>query len=279
MSDSEPASSRKSMKARLHEIIFEADTPAGKAFDVLLLWFIFSSVLLVMLETVPDLYQRYGTYFIYLEWGFTIVFTVEYGLRVFSVSKPWKYIKSGWGIIDLLAILPTYLNIFFGGSNYLIIVRALRLLRIFRIFKLTKFVKESAYLIAALKASRMKIFIFLFFILIAVINIGALMYLAEGGINPAFSSIPIAVYWAIVTLTTVGYGDISPITDLGRFLAATVMILGYSVLAVPTGIISSEMINQAKDAIRINTQVCRNCHKDNHDDDALYCKYCGEKLD
>lgn len=266
------------LKNKLYVIIFEADTTGGKNFDVALLIIIFASVLLVMLETVPFLYENYADTFLRLEWGFTVMFTVEYLLRIFCVKKPWGYIKSGWGIIDLLAILPAYLSIIFSGSNYLIVVRALRLLRVFRIFKLTKFIKEGILLLAALRASRMKILVFLLFILIAVINIGALMYLVEGGVNQNFSSIPISVYWAIVTLTTVGYGDISPVTDIGRFLASIVMILGYSVLAVPTGIISSEIIQQQKGPLPKNTQVCSSCLKGNHDDDADYCKYCGEKL-
>lgn len=266
-------------REKLHEIIFEADTPAGKAFDVGLLITILASVLAVMLETVPSLYAKYAAFFICLEWGFTIAFTIEYILRLYCVYRPWKYALSTWGIIDLLAILPTYLNIFLGGGNYLIVIRGLRLLRVFRIFKLTKFLKESSILIAALKASRLKITLFLFFVIISVINIGSLMYLIEGGVNPGFSSIPRAIYWAIVTLTTVGYGDISPITGVGQFLAAAVMILGYAVLAVPTGIVSSEIISHHQSRLSTNTQTCRYCARSGHEDDAVYCKYCGEKLD
>jgi voltage-gated potassium channel len=265
-------------REQLHEIIFEADTPAGKAFDVALLVVILASVLAVMLETVPSLFLKYPRFFYYLEWGFTIAFTIEYILRLFCVYRPWKYALSSWGIIDLLAILPTYLNIFLGGSNYFIVIRGLRLLRVFRIFKLTKFLKESSILVSALRASQPKITLFLFFVIISVINIGSVMYLVEGGVNPGFSSIPHSIYWAIVTLTTVGYGDISPITDVGRFLAAAVMILGYAVLAVPTGFVSSEIINQQKSHSSTNTQSCRFCARSGHEDDAVFCKYCGEKL-
>lgn len=265
------------IKEKLHEIIFEADTPIGKVFDIALLIAISASVILVMLESVDHLHNRYSTQFIVLEWGFTIFFTIEYILRLYSVYRPWKYATSFFGIIDLLAIIPTYLSVFVIGYHYFLVIRALRLLRIFRIFKLGHFLVEGSLIVKALKASRAKITVFLTFVLLAVIIIGAVMYLVEGGTNPSFSSIPRSIYWAIVTLTTVGYGDITPVTNIGQFLSAAVMILGYGILAVPTGIVSAEMIRGDQN-IPTNTQACRYCGKEGHDDDAIYCKYCGEKL-
>ncbi len=275
--------SQKKKKVRLreilHEIIYEADTPAGKAFDIGLLIIISASVLTVMLETVESLHDKYKEVFFILEWTFTIIFTIEYLLRIYAVYRPWRYITSTWGIIDLISFLPTYIGLFLPVSNYFMTIRGLRLLRIFRILKLTKYLKEGRVIITALQASQTKITVFLFFILLSVTLIGSLMYLVEGGADSGFSSIPRSIYWAIVTITTVGYGDIHPKTDVGQFLAAIVMILGYAVLAVPTGIVSSEMISAANaDRKHSNTQACRYCSQGGHDDDALYCKYCGEVL-
>jgi len=265
-------------REKIHEIIFEADTPWGKAFDIALLVLIVASVAAVMLETVDSIQKRYGTLLFVLEWLFTIAFTIEYILRLLSVRRPMAYAKSFFGIIDLLAIVPTYLEFFFVGSHYLVVVRALRLLRIFRIFKLGHFLKEGAVITAALRASRVKITVFLVFILLLVVIIGSIMYLVEGGQDKTgFTSIPRSVYWAIVTLTTVGYGDIAPTTTFGQFLAAVVMILGYGVIAVPTGIVTSEIV-KAKDDAEISTQCCPSCAQEGHDIDAVYCKYCGEEM-
>ena len=264
------------VKERLHEIIFEADTPAGKIFDVALLIAISASVLLVMLESVGSIQVRFSREFYVVEWLFTIFFTIEYLLRLYSVYRPWKYATSFFGVIDLLAIIPTYLSVFIIGSHYFLVIRALRLLRVFRIFKLGHFLVEGSLIIRALRASRAKITVFLTFVLLLVIIIGSVMYLVEGGFNPSFSSIPRSIYWAIVTLTTVGYGDITPVTNLGQFLSAAVMILGYGILAVPTGIVSAEFSREGQ--APTNTQACRYCGREGHDDDAVHCKYCGEKL-
>lgn len=266
------------LKAKLHEIIFEADTPAGKTFDVGLLIFILASVLVVLLESVPVLHDRYLQTFVVLEWIFTIAFTIEYLLRLYCVLKPLKYATSFFGIIDLLAILPTYLSIFVAGTQGLIVIRGLRLLRVFRIFKLGHFIKEGVVLIRALQASRNKIIVFMMFVVLMVTIIGAIMYLVEGGRNDAFSSIPKGIYWAIVTLTTVGYGDITPITGIGQFFSALVMILGYAVIAVPTGIVSVELMHSERKYSEISTQACHFCGQEGHDPDAVFCKYCGNPL-
>ena len=264
------------IKKKLHEIIFEADTPSGKLFDVILFIFIFISVILVILETLPGVENHYRQIFYALEWLLTILFTIEYGTRLYCVNKPSKYALSFYGIIDLVSILPTYLSLIFNGTQYLLIIRALRLLRIFRVFKLGHFLYEGNLLVKALQRSRRKITIFLFFILITVSIVGTVMFLIEGSINEGFSSIPKSMYWVIVTLTTVGFGDITPISNLGRFIASCVMILGYAVIAVPTGIVSSEItqINPKK----VTTQACINCGEEGHDQDATFCKYCGEAL-
>ena len=268
---------RNPLKERIHEIIFEADTPIGKTFDIMLLIFISASVLAVMLESVDFIQIRFRQGFFILEWIFTIFFTIEYILRLYCVYRPWKYATSFFGIIDLLAIIPTYLSLIFIGSHYFLVIRALRLLRIFRIFKLGHFMKEGYIIMIALKQSRAKITVFLTFVILIVVLIGSIMYLVEGGSNDTFSSIPRSIYWAIVTLTTVGYGDITPQTDFGQFLSAFVMIMGYAILAVPTGIVSAELIRGAKQE-QHNTQACRYCGHEGHDDDATYCKYCGEIL-
>ncbi|MEM8523043.1 MAG: ion transporter [Bacteroidota bacterium] len=269
---------RNQLRDRIHEIIFEADTPEGKRFDVIIMILIVASVLTVMLESVSVIQWQYEEVFYIIEWIFTIIFTIEYILRLYSVRYTWRYATSFYGVIDLLAIIPTYLSIFFMGSQSLLVIRALRLMRVFRIFKLGQFMSEGMIIVKAMKASRVKISIFLFFILIVVTIIGAVMYLVEGTFdNTGFTSIPKSIYWAIVTLTTVGFGDITPQTSLGQFLSAVVMILGYAVIAVPTGIVSAELVDQAK-AAATNTQACRYCGEDGHDDDAKHCKYCGNIL-
>lgn len=262
---------------RIHEIIFEADTPTGKVFDIALLVLIVLSVLTVMLESSDEWNDKYHDVFVTLEWIFTAVFTLEYVLRLYVTIRPWKYATSFYGLIDLIAILPAYLSFFLVGSQTLVIVRIIRLLRVFRIFKLGKFLTEGNQLQRALVASRNKIAVFLFTVSLLVVIIGSVMYLIEGQSNEGFSSIPRAIYWAIVTLTTVGYGDITPKTDVGQFLSAAVMILGYAIIAVPTGIVTNEMILGGRKS-RDNTQVCRYCSKEGHDDDAVYCKYCGGRL-
>jgi len=269
---------RNQLKDRIHEVIFEADTREGKRFDIIIMILIVASVLTVMLESVSIIQWKYEEIFYVLEWLFTIIFTIEYALRLYSVRYTWRYATSFYGIIDLLAIIPTYLSVFFMGSQSLLVIRALRLMRIFRIFKLGHFMSEGLLISKAVKASRAKISVFLFFILIVVTIIGSAMYLIEGNYdNTGFTSIPKSIYWAIVTLTTVGFGDITPQTSLGQFLSAVVMILGYAVIAVPTGIVSAEFISQNKE-LQTNTQACRYCGQDGHDDDAEYCKYCGNIL-
>lgn len=263
---------------RIHEIIFEADTKAGKAFDVALLVLIVLSVVLVMLESIEAYQIAYGYYFVILEWILTIFFTGEYILRLICVYKPTKYIFSFFGIVDLISILPNYAALFFGASPYLATIRALRLMRVFRIFKLAQFLNESNKIMAALKASRPKIIVFLTFILMMVTVLGSFMYFIEGGQNSGFTSIPRSIYWAIVTLTTVGYGDIAPTSPLGQFVAALVMIMGYGVLAVPTGIVSAELAANPKGVKIVTTQACKACLKEGHDIDAKHCKYCGEAL-
>lgn len=268
-----------STRERIHEIIFEAETPAGKGFDVMLLIFILVSVVVVMLESVDSISTQYKELFTWMEWAFTILFTLEYGLRIYSVGKPWKYIFSFYGWVDLLSILPTYLSLVIAGSHYLITIRALRLLRVFRILKLGNYLTESATLMEALKASSRKIIVFLGAVMTLVIIIGSAMYLIEGNSNSGFTSIPRSMYWAIVTVTTVGYGDITPSTTLGQFFSAILMIMGYGILAVPTGIVSVELaqVQREKDKL-LNTTCCPNCAKTGHDFDAEFCKYCGSRL-
>jgi len=269
----------KSIKERLHEIIFEADTFEGKLFDVILLILIVISVVCVMFETVQSIDSKYHHWFVIIEWTLTVIFTIEYFLRIYSVYKPVKYIFSFFGIIDLLAILPTYLSLIFTGTQYLIVIRSLRLLRMFRIFKMGNHVKQGKVIVNSLKASTPKITVFLYFVVLAVIVFGSIMYIVEGEQNENFDNIPRSIYWAIVTLTTVGYGDIAPVTPLGQFLASLVMILGYAVIAVPTGIVSAEMVKYGKNKnVKINTQSCRFCGREGHDPDAEYCKYCGHLL-
>lgn len=262
------------LKKRLYEIIFEADTPAGKIFDVALLFVIVASVVLVMLESVNSVASRYLDVLRTMEWIITIIFTIEYILRIMIVQKPIRYIFSFFGIIDLLSVLPTYLSLFAFGYQSLVVIRMLRLLRIFRVLKLTRYTQAGRMLMRAMWASREKISVFIFFVLIIVVIMGTIMYLIEGETN-GFKSIPLSIYWAIVTLTTVGYGDISPATPLGQFMASVIMILGYAIIAVPTGIITAEII---KPTPVKNTQVCHKCLYDKHDDDAVFCKKCGEKI-
>ena len=268
------------LRERLHEIIYEADTPAGKLFDLALIACILLSVLIIMLDSVKRINVNYGSLFYMMEWIFTIIFSIEYILRVVCIKKPRHYIFSFFGIIDLLSILPTYLSFFFSGqTHFLAIIRILRVLRIFRILKLAQFLQEANILSTALHNSKRKIFIFFCSVLVMVTILGSCMYIIESPTNPnAFSSIPHSIYWAIVTITTVGYGDLAPTTDLGRFLASVVMLMGYAIIAVPSGIVTVELNEAMKNPKKINTQACPGCAKDDHDNNACFCKHCGEKL-
>lgn len=261
-------------RQRLHEVIFEADTRAGKRFDIVLLWMILASVAVVMLESVKSIAVAYADVLMVLEWAFTAFFTVEYILRLVSVRNPWKYATSFFGIIDLLSILPSYLALFNLGQSSLRIIRILRFLRVFRVLKLFGFVRQAKVLRHALVSSGPKISVFLMVVLVLTILLGTIMYMIEDG-DAGFTSIPRSIYWAIVTLTTVGYGDIAPQTPLGQTVAGFIMIIGYAIIAVPTGIVSLEL-SRADEAT--NTQSCPNCSREGHADDAVYCKYCGSDL-
>lgn len=260
---------------RAHEIIFEADTPAGKAFDLVLLVLILLSVLAVCLESVPALREAYGPALRVTEWVLTILFTLEYAARLITVRRPWRYALSFYGIVDILAILPTYLSFLVPGSQSLLVIRTLRMLRVFRILKLTHFVGEARLLSAAMLASARKIIVFLGVVATTVLIAGSLMYVVEGDEN-GFTSIPTSVYWAVVTMSTVGYGDIVPHTTLGRLIASVLMIMGYAIIAVPTGIVTVELGSAARRSM--NTQSCPSCGASEHDNDAQYCKRCGAKL-
>lgn len=262
-------------RRKLYTIIFEADTPAGKLFDVVLIASIILSVLAVMLDSVQSIRQDYGSQLYIVEWFFTILFTIEYVLRIACVDNKRGYIFSFFGIVDFLAIIPTYIGLFLPASRYLLVIRSLRILRIFRVLKLVQYINEANFLKEALKASRRKIFVFLFAVMTLVVIAGSLLYVVEGAEN-GFTSIPRSIYWAIVTLTTVGFGDIAPQTSLGQALASLIMILGYGIIAVPTGIVSYEMSNTLKS--QLISPMCPSCGKENHDIDALYCNQCGSKL-
>jgi voltage-gated potassium channel len=268
---------KRSKRDLVHDIIFEAESPAGKTFDVALLILIVVSIIAVMLETIPAYQEKYGKIFNYTEWLLTIFFTIEYFLRIYSVNRPKKYIFSFFGLVDLLSIVPTYLSIFFAGTQSLLIIRALRLMRVFRVFKLVGFLSQGQLILGALRASRQKIAVFMLFILLLVCIFGSVMYLVETGSDGGFDSIPRSVYWAIVTLTTVGYGDISPQTPLGQFIASLIMIMGYAIIAVPTGIVTGEIIKGSHKE-SVTTQSCQECSREGHDSDAVFCKYCGSIL-
>ncbi len=263
-------------KDRLHEIIFEADTPAGKFFDVLLFIAIMVSVGLTMLQSVGSIRAEYGTLLLVLNALFTLLFTIEYGLRLYCARHPLRYARSFFGVVDLLAVLPVYIGMLVPGTRFLDVIKVLRMLRIFRVLKMAQYVGEADLLMNALVNSRRKIGIFIVAILTIVVILGSLMYVIEGEAN-GFTSIPRSVYWAIVTLTTVGYGDISPQTNLGQSLAAVIMIIGYSIIAVPTGIITAELgLSVAR---KKNLRSCKACGHAKHDADAVHCKQCGAKLD
>lgn len=263
-------------KHKLHEIIYEADTSEGKLFDVILLIAILASIILVMLESVDSFDAKYHDSLIIGEWVITILFSLEYVFRIISIKKPTKYIFSFFGIIDFLSTIPIYLSLIYAGSQGLVALRALRLLRVFRILKLARYIGASNKLLLALKASKAKIAVFLFFVLIVCIILGTVMYMIEGAEN-GFNNIPKSIYWAIVTLTTVGFGDIAPQTPLGQLISSVIMILGYSIIAIPTGIVSSEM-TKTPDEHNTSTQSCPNCLKEKHREKAVFCYNCGSIL-
>lgn len=265
------------LKEKLNTIIFGSDTPAGKFFDVLLFCMILLSVVIIILESMSFFPPSMRLFLRVLEWIFTAFFTFEYLARIYCMERPREYIFSFWGIIDLLATIPSYLGIFFSGAQSLLAIRVFRLLRIFRIFKLFSFLNEGNLLLQSLKESKRKIIIFFLFALILVISIGTIMYIVENGRNPnGFEDIPNSIYWAIVTMTTVGYGDIAPCTSVGRFLSALIMLLGYTVLAVPTGIFSVSLMNEDK---KRRQKICPHCHEHIEAENAKYCTHCGNRLD
>lgn len=262
-------------RQRLHTVIFESDTRAGRIFDVSLIACILASVVVVVLESIASIDARWHRELFAAEMAFTVLFTIEYVLRLLAVHRPLAYARSFYGVIDLLAIAPTWLTLIMPGAHYFLTIRVLRLLRIFRILKLTEYLSEAGVITGALRASRRKIFVFLFAVIALVVVIGALMYMVEGPAN-GFHSIPTSMYWTVVTLTTVGYGDLSPKTPAGKLLASVVMILGYAIIAVPTGIVTSELT--AARGRGHSRQACPACGREGHDDDATHCKYCGAAL-
>ena len=267
---------RKQLKKKLRTVIFKTNTPAGKAFDIALLLAILTSVGVVILESVEAIAINYTNAFIYTEWTFTFLFTIEYILRIIISNKKRKYIFSFFGIIDFLSILPAYLSLVFTGMHTLVILRSFRLLRVFRIFKLARFMGEASQLRKALSSSRPKIIVFLVTVGIIVVIMGTIMYLVEGAEN-GFTSIPKSIYWAIVTLTTVGYGDVAPSTVLGQTIASVIMIMGYGIIAVPTGIVTAEMA-KTWPGKAIKDRTCNKCHKSIYDEDAIFCKFCGTAM-
>ncbi|MDX1804860.1 MAG: ion transporter [Alcanivorax sp.] len=264
-----------SLRQRWQHIIFGTDTPAGRLFDQLLIIAIVASVMAVMLDSVDSLHQRFGSWLYAAEWFFTLLFTLEYLVRLWVSYRPLRYARSFFGVVDLLSVIPTYLSLFVPGSNYLLTIRALRVLRVFRVMKLAKFMGEASQLGEALVRTRRKIAVFMFSVFVVIIIFGSMMYVVEGPHN-GFTSIPRSIYWAIVTITTVGYGDISPQTPLGQLIASLAMITGYAIIAVPTGIVTAE-ISASRVAMRYQRE-CPGCHRHDHDVDARFCKQCGSAL-
>jgi len=264
------------VKEKIRSIIFEASTPAGRAFDVFLIIVILLSVLVVLLDSVTSIHSEYGQVLLVIEWSFTLLFTVEYLLRLWTIQNTWLYARSFYGVVDLLGSLPTYLSIWFADAHYFLVVRVLRVLRIFRVFRMVRYVGEAELIAQALTASRRKITVFVCSVLALVVVFGSLMYLVEGGTNTEFSSIPQSIYWAVTTMTTVGYGDVAPDTALGRGLAAVIMIMGYGIIAVPTGIVTLEL-NEAHRK-RANTRTCPECSAEGHSYEASFCWRCGSAL-
>lgn len=270
-----------SLRATLNEIIFGYETPAGRLFDIIVIVAILFSVLAVLLDSVADLHARYVAIFQVLEWGFTLLFTLEYGLRLYSSCSPRRYALSFFGLVDLFSILPTYLAFLWPAASFLIVIRILRVLRVFRILKLIRYMGEANVLSRALWQSRRKVLVFMFSVLTLQVIFGSVMFLVEGP-DSGFTSIPVSIYWSIVTMTTVGFGDIVPHTDLGRLIASMTMMTGYAIIAVPTGIVSSELMNEFQSQRKHDTHdfgiVCQNCKRKGHDRDANYCKQCGQAL-
>lgn len=264
-----------SWRLTLNDVIFGAESRAGKGFDVLLIIAILMSVMAVMLESVTYVKAQYGSWLIGAEWFFTLAFTIEYALRLVAVRHPWRYATSFYGVVDLLSIIPTYLSVLIPGINSLLVIRILRILRVFRVLKLFRYMSEAEMLVQALKSGRRKVMVFLYSVITIVVVFGSIMYLIEGPAN-GYTSIPKSIYWAIVTLTTVGYGDISPSTPIGQFIASAVMITGYAIIAVPTGIYTAELANQIR--IQRDARGCPGCGKTGHENDADYCRFCGEAL-
>ncbi|MGJ0431106.1 ion transporter [Methylobacter sp.] len=261
----------------LNEIIFGSETPLGRAFDIGLSISIVLSVIVIMLDSVEAIQNRYGQAIYIIEWLFTLLFTLEYGLRLVSVRRPWLYFTSFFGLVDLVSILPSYLILLFPGAQSMLAIRILRLLRVFRILKLSAYMNEAQIMMTALSKSSRKIMVFLYSVFMIVVVLGSLVYVAESR-EAGFTSIPRSVYWAIVTLTTVGYGDISPQTPLGQLLASTIMIMGYGIIAVPTGIYSAELIRTYTEG-KVRNDACPDCGRTGHDFDADYCKYCSHALE
>ena len=264
------------LRDRIRIIIFEADTKAGRRFDVTLIGMILLSVLTVMLDSVPQINAKYGQQLYYAEWFFTVLFTVEYAVRLWCIEHSWGYAKSFYVVVDLLSVLPTYLSLWFPVAQFFLAVRILRVLRVFRVLRMVRYVGEAELIAQALAASRRKIIVFVASVLALMVIFGALMYVVEGGTNPAFASIPHSIYWAVTTMTTVGYGDITPTTPLGQSLASFIMIMGYGIIAVPTGIVTLEL-NEANRR-QANTRTCSDCSAEGHSREASYCWRCGAPL-
>ncbi len=265
----------KGLRLHIHEILFESETQRGKFFHVALIWAIIISTLCVILESVETIRNVAGDVLIFLEWSFTVLFTVEYVLRIISVRVPWRYMISFLGLIDLMAVLPTYLSILLPGFNVFLVARTLRLLRIFRIFKMVPYLKDAHILMTAIKTSKRKVFLFVYSLIVLAMIMGSMMYVIEGEEN-GFTSIPKSMYWSVVTMTTVGYGDMTPKTSSGQFIAVDLMLMGYGIFAVPTGIFSVELARTMK--ALASTRACNDCGKQGHDNDAEFCKFCGGKL-
>lgn len=262
------------LKDRMYKVIFEAETKAGRLFDLALIICILASVMVIFADSIAPLRAEYGSLLVSVEWGFTILFTCEYLLRLYCTRNPGSYALSFFGLIDLFSVLPTYLSLFIPGTQYLLVIRILRVIRVFRVLKLVKYLGEVQNLKNALQASAKKITVFLVGILTLVVILGSIMYLIEGE-EHGFTSIPRSIYWAIVTITTVGYGDISPQTAIGQALASLVMIIGFGIIAIPTGIVTAELTNMH---MKSSSRTCAYCSEEGHDGDALFCKYCGQKL-
>lgn len=275
MDTKEEKTNRPPWKEKMYNIIFKSDTFYGKLFDEILLVLILASIVIVMLESISDFNEKYFEFLNYSEWTITLIFTLEYILRIISAPDKRKYIFSLFGIIDFIAIVPAFIGLMYPETQPLLVIRAIRLLRIYRILKLTRYIKAGNLLILSLKSSFRKIFIFMVFVLIVVILLGSLMYVVENGEN-GFYSIPLSIYWAVITLTTVGYGDIVPVTDLGKFISTFIMLLGYSILAIPTGIVSAELTRDRTK--KVKTKTCDYCSESEHHEDASYCKNCGHPL-